>query len=95
MSEYKRDLEIDAGYMKKIKIGLAAIIILVIAMDLTSPGKDKHFDEYLKNSSLSSKVMNAVVGQEKFGNLFVLSYYKRDDYFSLGLFGKVFVLNSN
>lgn len=81
--------------MKKIKISFLAIIVLAIVMAFTSPNKKEHFTEYLKSSSISSKVVNAVMGSENYSNLFLFSYYKRDDYFSLGLFGKVFVLNSN
>ena len=80
--------------MKKVKIGVVVVIVLAVVMAFTSPDKDAHFEEYLKSSSISSMVVNAVKGNESYTNLFLLSYYKRDDYFSLGLFGKVFVLQS-
>lgn len=81
--------------MKKLKIGIVAIIALLVVMALTAPDKDSHFEEYMKSSSISSKIMSIVKQNNYYGNLFVLSYYKREDYFAIGVFGKVFVVSSS
>ena len=81
--------------MKKLKIGVIAIVALIVVMVLTSPDKDSHAKEYMKSSSISSKIMSLVKQNNYYGNLFVLSYYKRDGYFAIGAFGKVFVVSSS
>ena len=71
------------------------LLALLLIMTITSPTKSSHIQAYRSTSTITSQLGNFLEGeQDNYGNLFVGSYFKKGNYFSVGVFGKVFVIKS-
>ena len=70
------------------KKAIIVLVVLLAAMFFTNPKEDKHVEKYKETTSLVNQGIG-LISTAEYSNFFVLSYYKKGDYSSVGTFGLV------